>query len=77
MEIYARESVILAEDFNAMVAWYEKVLQFKTIQLFESDYHYCNMKNKQGIEIGIADAKEMGVSPNNRQNNTVLLQFQV
>lgn len=77
MEVKPRESVILAENFKAMIEWYQNVLNFKIKQMFEDDYHYCYLENSNGICIGIADAKEMGVTPNDRKNNTVLLQFQV
>ncbi|MFC2171037.1 VOC family protein [Acidobacteriota bacterium] len=77
LSLCARESVILAEDFHAMVQWYKTVLQFKVTKRFEDDYHYCNLENETGIRIGIADAREMGCTPGDRKNNTVLLQFQV
>ena len=77
MELHPRESVILADDFQALVDWYQRVLGFKAIQLFEGDYHYCNLENENGIQLGITSAKEMGVNPNDRKNNTVVLQFQV
>jgi predicted enzyme related to lactoylglutathione lyase len=77
MEIHPRESVILAENFLLLVEWYQKVLQFKIVQLHEDQYHYCNFENEHGSKIGIADAKEMGITPGDRKNNTVVLQFQV
>ena len=77
MKLHPRESVILADDFQALVDWYQQVLGFKVTRLFEQDYHYCNLENENGIRLGIADAKEMGVNPNDRKNNTVVLQFQV
>ena len=77
MELHPRESVILADDFQALVYWYQQVLGFKATQLFEGDYHYCNLENENGIRLGITSAKEMGVNPNDRKNNTVVLQFQV
>ena len=77
MKLYPRESVILADDLQALVDWYQHALGFKATQLFEEDYHYCNLENENGIRLGIADAKEMGVNSNDRKNNTVVLQFQV
>ena len=44
---------------------------------FVEDFHYCNLATQSGIKIGIADAKEMGVEPDDRSNNTVILQFEV
>ena len=77
MKLHPRESVILADHLQALVDWYQHALGFKATQLFEEDYHYCNLENENGIRLGIADAKEMGVNPNDRKNNTVVLQFQV
>ena len=77
MKLHPRESVILADDLQALVDWYQQVLGFKVKQLFEEDYHYCYLENENGIQLGIADAKEMGVNPNDRKSNTVVLQFQV
>ena len=77
MKLYPREPVIFAEDFQALVDWYQNVLDFKVTHLVEEDYHYCNLENENGIRLGIANAKEMGVIPGDRRNNTVVLQFQV
>lgn len=73
MKLYPRESVVLAEDFQTLVDWYQHVLGFKVTHLVEKDYHYCNLENENGIRLGIADAKEMGVKPNDRKSNTVIL----
>ena len=77
MKLEARESVIFAEDFHAMVEWYQAVLGFKVTRLFAEDYHYCNLESETGVQIGIAPANEVGVQPGDRHNNTVVLQFQV
>lgn len=77
MKLHPRESVIFAEDFQALVEWYQQVLHFKVRRLVEEDYHYCNLENEAGIQLGIADAEEMGVSPLDRKHNSVVLQFQV
>jgi len=77
MKLYPRESVIFAEDFQAMVDWYQRVLGFKVTYLVEEEYHYCNLENENGIRLGIAAAKEMAVAPTDRKSNTVVLQFQV
>ena len=77
MNLHPRESVIFAEDFAAMVKWYQEVLGFKITLLVEEGYHYCNLENEHGIRLGIASAAEMGVTPKDRKNNSVVLQFQV
>ena len=45
--------------------------------MFEDEYHYCTLENPEGMQIGIADAKEMGVTPGDRKINTVILQVMV
>jgi predicted enzyme related to lactoylglutathione lyase len=75
--IRPRESVILAEDFAALVRWYQEALDFKITDLFEDDYHFAHMMTESGIRVGIASAKEMGVQPGDRSQNTVLLQLEV
>ncbi|MEM7032286.1 MAG: VOC family protein [Chloroflexota bacterium] len=77
MMLKPRETVIFAENFQALVDWYVRVLDFKVSRLVEDDYHYCNLENEAGIQIGIADAEEMGIKPIDRKHNTVVLQFQV
>ena len=77
MKIGVREPVIFADNFKAMIDWYVDVLDFTIVHLVEDHYHYCNLKNSQGILLGIADSKEMGVFPSERKNNTVVLQFEV
>jgi len=75
--IRPREPVILATDFTTLVSWYRDVLGFRVIQLFEEEFHYCNLKSPSGITLGIADAEEMGVVPKDRSSNTVVLQIEV
>lgn len=77
MKLNPRESVIFAEDFPAMVAWYQNILGFKLTRLEETAYHFANLSSETGIQIGIASAQEMGITPQTRQNNTVVLQFEV
>ena len=60
-----------------MVEWYKNTLSFTSSLLVDDEYRYCSLKNKQGIEIGIADSKQMGIKNPNRKNNTVVLQFGV
>ncbi|MBD3161999.1 MAG: hypothetical protein GF346_06880 [Candidatus Eisenbacteria bacterium] len=77
IEIHPRETVILANDFQALVAWYRDVLGFRVVKRFEEEFHYCNLETATGIKLGIGVAKEMGVAPEDRSKNTVILQFQV
>ena len=77
LEIRPRETVILATDFSALVSWYQEALGCTVVKLFEDGFHYCNLETSTGIRFGIADAAEMGVTPVDRKNNTVVVQFEV
>ena len=77
IEIRPRETVILAANFSLLVKWYQEVLGFRITQIFEDDYHYCNLETQSRIKIGISDAKEMGVVLRAREHNSVVLQFEV
>jgi uncharacterized glyoxalase superfamily protein PhnB len=74
--IRPRESVLLAEDFDKLVAWYRDALGFQLTSIFEDGFHFANLATETGIRIGIGSAKEMGVEPGNRANATVLLQLE-
>ena len=68
----------MAKDLPALVKWYVDVLGFKTTREFTGEYTYTNLENDAGIQIGIASANEMGVSPlTDKSNNSVVLQFEV
>ena len=79
MEVKARETVVLAVDQPALVQWYVDVLGFTITRAFSESYHYTNLRNTSGIELGIAVAEQMGVQPLplRARHATVLLQFAV
>lgn len=77
MRLVQRETVILAENYDALVDWYVQVLGFRETKRFENGYRYCNLESEGGVHIGIAPAKEMGVVPGDRKNATVLMQIEV
>ena len=53
MHIRPRETVILADDYPSLVAWYRDALGFKVVQQFDDGYHYAYMETASGIKIGI------------------------
>jgi len=77
MDLRSREPVILAADFDALVAWYRDVLGFTVVKRFDEGFHYCNLASGAGAKVGIASAREMGVEPADRGRNTVVLQLEV
>ncbi|GJM44400.1 MAG: hypothetical protein DHS20C21_12420 [Gemmatimonadota bacterium] len=77
MEVRPRESVILVEDFPAMVAWYRDVLGFPVTKLLEEHFLYANFETPTGIRLGMTPAAQLGVQPADRGNATLALQFEV
>ncbi len=77
MHLSPREVVILAEDYDALVAWYVDVLRFRVVRRFKDGYRYCNLETDSGLRIGIAPASEADVTPGDRSRNTVRLQVAV
>jgi len=72
-----RETVILAEDYETLVAWYVDALGFRIAKRFVNGNRYCNLETDSGLRIGIAPVDETGVTPGDRRKNTVLLQVEV
>jgi uncharacterized glyoxalase superfamily protein PhnB len=74
--IKPRESIVLVEDFDALVAWYCDALGFAVTSIFEDGFHFANLTTETGIRLGIGSTKEMGVVPRDRASATVLLQIE-
>lgn len=77
MDIRAREPVVLAADFPGLVAWYRERLGLEVVQLFEDGFHYAKLAGSGGVRIGVASAREMGVTPGDHAHDTVVLQLEV
>ena len=77
MKISPREIVILAEDYSKLSSWYREVFKLNVTLEVSDKYHYCHLMNEQGLQIGIGDAKELGVSPQERDHNTTIMQVEV
>ncbi len=77
MQILPRESVIFAEDYDTMVAWYRDVLNLNVKSEASDDYHYTHFINDHGINLGIASASEMGINATEKDSNSVRIQFAV
>jgi predicted enzyme related to lactoylglutathione lyase len=77
IELRPRETVLLAEDFHAQVAWYRDVLGFEVVKLFDDAFHFANLESATGIKLGIGSRGEMGVEEGDPATNRVVLQFEV
>ena len=73
----AREPVVLAQDFYALIEWYERVLGFQRVQLIDDAYRYAILEVPGKIRIGFGEAKQMGIEAPNPTHGTVRLQWEV
>jgi predicted enzyme related to lactoylglutathione lyase len=76
-ELHPCETVVLADDFKAVVAWYRDVLGLEVKTLVEAGYHYAVLTNSHGVRLGIASGKDMNIQPGDRNQSTIVLQFRV
>ena len=76
-ELRPREVVVLARDFEALVAWYRDVLGLREARRFDGGFRYCNLETPGGLRVGIGVAAEAGVEPREPARNSVLLQVEV
>ena len=67
--------VILAKDYDSLVQWYKDTLPFEISKVVSEGYHYTTFKNSGQEILGIADAEEMGVTPPENIENTVIVQI--
>lgn len=77
MNISLTNTVILAEDYEKLVAWYKKTLELDVTISVSEGYHFTGLGLNGKEVIGIADAKEMDAKPSKPRNNNVFLQLYV
>ncbi len=65
-------TVVLAQDYGALVSWYRRTLQMRVRRVVTEGYDWTELE-RPGLRIGIAPAKQMGVRlPKQRRNAVVL-----
>ena len=75
MDIRLINTVILANDYWALVEWYKKTLDLEVKLEADKDYHYTDLAKNGQLIVGICPASEMGHSPTTPRNNSTLLQI--
>jgi len=70
-------AVVLAEDYDKLVAWYIKTFSLDIAQKVEKGYYYTELAQDGYMILGIAKTKEMGVTPTRPKNNSVIIQLKV
>ena len=77
MKLQLMNAVIMAEDYGKLRDWYIDALDLTLDGEWTAKYHYAELKRDGKCVVGIADAKEMGVTPGDRKNASVVAQFNV
>jgi predicted enzyme related to lactoylglutathione lyase len=80
MRLELMNAVVLAEDYAALRDWYIYALGLELRQEWTEKFHYAELVKNGKLVVGIADAKEMGLTPHphgEKKNATVVAQFNV
>ena len=73
----AREPVLLAQDFSALLGWYEAALGFSRVQVFDGAYRYALVQGPGGVRLGIAEAAPLGLRAPPPGGSAVRLQWEI
>ena len=77
MEVEPIPSVIMAEDYKALVNWYQEVLGLEVKLRKDQDYHYTDLAHNGKLIVGLCPASEMGHLPTTPRNNSLALHILV
>ena len=77
MRLQLMNTVVLAEDYDRMRAWYRDALGLDLAHESTEHYHYAELVRDGRFVVGIASAAEMNVVPGERAGATVLGQLNV
>jgi predicted enzyme related to lactoylglutathione lyase len=77
VKLQLMNAVVLAEDYARLRDWYLETLELELEEEWTEHYHYAELVKDGRLVVGIADAKEMGVEPGERQRQAVVAQFNV
>lgn len=75
MDIKFLNAVILASDYDKLIAWYKITFDLDTGTAVNEGYHYTELTRSGKLVIAIADTKEMGVTPTEPRNNSLIVQL--
>jgi predicted enzyme related to lactoylglutathione lyase len=66
-------TVLLAEDYEKLVDWYQEALDLDIKLQTSKDYHYTDLAQEGRLVVGICPASEMNITlPKPRANSMVL-----
>ena len=70
-------TILLAENYEKLVDWYQKALDLEIKLQVSKDYHYTDLAQGGKLIVGICPAKEMGVTLQSPRNNSMILHVSV
>jgi predicted enzyme related to lactoylglutathione lyase len=70
-------AVVLADDYDVLVKWYVAVFGLEVMSEVDADYRYAELGAGGEYVVGVAVAEEMGHTPTQPRNNTVIIQVEV
>jgi len=77
LHLNALYPMVLAEDYEKLVAWYIKTFDLTVKYKVEGKENYTGLEHSGQPVVGIASAREIGVEPYTPRNNTVIIQLVV
>lgn len=77
MKLSLLNAVIQAEDYEKVRDWWIEKIALELKQEWTEKYHYAELVSDGEFVVGIASAKEMGVTPSTPRTNAVMPQLQV
>ena len=75
MKLELMNAVVMAEDYERLRDWYVDALELTLEEEWTEKYHYAELVRDGRLVVGIADAKEMGVTPGTPRTNAVVPQL--
>lgn len=77
MKLRLMNAVVMAEDYARLRDWYVEALELEIGEEWTKKFHYAELVRDGRLVVGIADAREMGVTPGDRKQQAVVAQFNV
>ena len=78
MRLELMNAVVMAADYVKLRDWYIDALELELKEEWTEKFHYAELVKNGKLVVGIADAKEMGVTPHEEKKNaTLVAQFNV
>ena len=78
MRLELMNAVVMAADYEKLRDWYIDALELQLKEEWTEKFHYAELVKDGKLVVGIADAKEMGITPHEEKKSaTLVAQFNV